>query len=168
MKCPKCNSDMDCKEDTHHYRESGLDYVYLEGIERYTCKCGERVVSIPAIPKLHTVLGRFLIKKNSLLNGKEIRFLRKNMGLTATKLADYIGVDNATISRWENDRHPITKPHDLFLRVVYSNIKDIPAEEIKHIIQDEFKKVKTKSENITHHYISLDQWSKPDRACASA
>ena len=168
MQCPKCNSEMVCKEGTHHYRESGLDSVYLKGIEIYTCDCGERLISIPAVPELHTLIGRFLIKKNSPLSGKEIRFLRKNMGLTATKLVDYIGVNIATISRWEKGKYPITKPHDILLRVVYANIKGISNEEIQHFIKDDFKKIQPKQKNISRHYIKPEQWSKSDSACATA
>jgi putative zinc finger/helix-turn-helix YgiT family protein len=141
MKCPQCNSEMECKAGTHHYEESGLDNVIVKGIDICACVCGEKIVCISKIDELHKLIGVHLIKKKSLLNGKEIRFLRKNMGLTATKLAAYMGVDNATISRWENTKHPITKPHDLLLRVVYSNIKGISQNETKNLIEDEFKKV---------------------------
>ena len=168
MKCLKCNSDMNCKESTHHYTESGLDYVYLKGIEIYTCDCGERIISIPSTPELHTLIAQFLLKKKALLNGKEIRFLRKNMGLTAKKLAGYIGVDNASISRWENDKSAITKPHDLLLRVVYASVKGIPSEEIKNIIEDDFKKIQPKQKKGIKRTISLDQWSKSGPACLRA
>jgi putative transcriptional regulator len=168
MKCLKCNSKMDCKESAHHYVESGLDYIFLKGIEVYTCKCGEKVISIPSIPELHTTIGRFLLKKKALLNGQEIRFLRKNMGLTAKKLAGYIGIDNASISRWENDKSPITKPHDLFLRVVYASIKGIPNDEIKNIIEDDFKKIQPKQKKTTKRTISRNQWSKSETACLPA
>ena len=168
MKCLKCNSKMNCKESTHHYMESGLDYVYLKGIEIYTCDCGERIISIPSIPELHTTIGHFLLKKKALLNGKEIRFLRKNMGLTAKKLAGYIGIDNASISRWENDQSPSTHPHDLLLRVVYASIKCIPNDEIKNIIEDDFKNIQPKQKKITKRTISLDQWTKPRTACSPA
>ena len=66
------------------------------------------------------------------------------------------------------EKHPITKPHDLLLRIVYSNIKEIPTEEIKQIIKDEFKKIQAKHKKISRHYITPEQWSKSDPACATA
>jgi putative zinc finger/helix-turn-helix YgiT family protein len=159
---------MKCKESTHHYKESGLDYVYLKGIEIFYCDCGEKIVSIPAVTELHSTIGRFLLKKKSLLNGKEIKFLRKNMGLTAKKLADCLGVNNASISRWENNKIIITKPHDLLLRVVYASIKGIPNDEIKNIIEVDFKKIQPKQKKTTKRTISRDQWSKSQTVCLSA
>jgi len=165
MMCPKCNSLMNCKTGRHHYKESGVDNVYLEGIETFSCTCGEKIIVIPSIPELHSTIGRFLLRKRSLLNGKEIRFLRKNMGLTAKKLAGYIGVDNASISRWENNKMAITKPHDLLFRIVYASIKEIPSVEIKNIIEDDFKKIQPRQKKTIRRIISRDQWSKSEAAC---
>lgn len=162
MKCPVCNSETVCARDTHHYTESGLDYVYLEGVDVCKCSCGEAIVSIPAMPQLHSVIALAIIKKKSLLIGQEIRFLRKNMGLTATKLSKIIGVDNATISRWENGSQTITKPHDHFIRLVYSNIKGIPEDEIKHLIQEDFEGIEPKQKKILQYIIP---WPQSKEGC---
>ncbi|MCP4111663.1 MAG: YgiT-type zinc finger protein [Desulfobacteraceae bacterium] len=86
MNCPICNSEMVCKRTTHHYTESGLDNVFLDGVEVCQCSCSEKIVSIPAIPELHSKIGLDMIRKEALLNDREIRFLRKNMGLTKKNL----------------------------------------------------------------------------------
>jgi len=39
MRCPDCNHDMVCTEETHHYTESALDYIYLENMEKWKCEC---------------------------------------------------------------------------------------------------------------------------------
>jgi len=166
MKCPICNSETIFARGTHHYTESGLDYIILEGVNIYECSCGEKIVSIPAIPQLHSVIGLGLIKKKSLLNGKEIRFLRKNMGLTATKLSKIIGVDNATTSRWENGNQTITKPHDHLIRLVYSNIKGISTDEIKHLIEEDFKEIEPQQKDILECIIPWPQ-QEDDRMIAT-
>ena len=160
MKCPICNSEMTCRTNTYHYRESGLDNIYLLGVEIYDCNCGEEFVSIPTIPELHTLIGLNLVKKNALLNGKEIKFLRKNMGMTAKKLSEYAGFNNATISRWENGTQTITKPHDLYLRLLYLNNKGIHTDTIRHLIEDSFPKVKLKPEETIKYTIPVQSKSQ--------
>ncbi len=157
MICPNCNSETVCTKDKHHYTECGLDYVFLESIDVCKCSCGEKFVIIPAMPQLHSLIGLTLIKKKALLNGQEIRFLRKNMGLTAIKLSKIIGVENATISRWENGKQTITKPHDRLLKLVYSNIKGIPTDKIKHLIEEDFKEIEPKQKDMPDYIISWPQ-----------
>lgn len=130
MRCPSCNAELTPKLGDHHYTESGLDNVYLHRVEIFECTCGELVVSIPNLPALHDLIARNLLSKKSLLSGKEIRFLRKNLGLTALALAKVLGVNNATVSRWEHDEHPIQEPTDRLLRLVYALHKGIPAQDL--------------------------------------
>ena len=141
MICPNCNSETVCTKDKHHYIECGLNNVFIDSIDVCKCTCGEKLVIIPAMPELHSQIGIALVKKKALLNGKEIRFLRKNMGLTATKLSKIIGVEIETISRWENGKQAITKPHDRLLKLVYSNIKGVPTDKIKHLIEEDFEEI---------------------------
>lgn len=162
MICPNCNSETVSTKGEHHYTECGLDNVILDGINVYECSCGERLVSIPAMPQLHGLIGLTLIKKKALLSGKEIRFLRKNMGLTATKLSEIIGVEIETISRWENGKQTITKPHDRLLKLVYSNIKGVPGDEIKHLIEEEFKGIEPEQKDMTAHIIP---WPQSEHGC---
>ena len=162
MKCPICNSETVCTQEPYHYTESGLDYIYLKGIDVCKCSCGETIVSIPAMPQLHSVIGLGIIKKKSLLGGQEIRFLRKNMGLTATKLSRYIGVDNATISRWENGNQAIDKSHDRLIRLVYSTIKDIPKDEVKHLIEEDFVEIEPEYKELLKQIIP---WPQAEKEC---
>ena len=90
------------------------------------------------------------------------------MGLTATKLAGYLGVDKVTISRWENAKSPITKPHDLFLRVVYSSFKEISSKETKQLIEGDFMKVQAKQKKVRSYTIRPNQWFDAANACATA
>lgn len=160
MKCPSCKNEMICGPGEHHYKESGLDNVYLLGIEICECACGEKVFNIPAVTELHRKIAFDLIKKKSLLNGKEIRFLRKSMGLTAINLAKIIGVDNATVSRWEQSNQFIGKAHDRLLRLVYLNIKGIPAKQTEHLIKENFTEILPVQKDVPRYMIPLDEWSK--------
>lgn len=127
MRCPSCNAEMTRRLGDHHYTESGLDNVFLHQVEIFDCPCGEQVVGIPNLPRLHDLIAKTILGKKALLTGQEIKFLRKNMGLTALALAKLLGVNNATISRWEHDEHPIQEPTDRLLRLVYALNKGISA-----------------------------------------
>ncbi|MBI4800211.1 MAG: helix-turn-helix domain-containing protein [Desulfarculus sp.] len=125
MRCPSCSTEMTCRLGEHQYSESGLRGVYLSDVELWECPCGERAVGIPAVPELHRLLGQELVRKRSLLDGAEIRFLRKNLGLAAKDFADLLGVDKATVSRWENDKQGPDRSTDRLIRLVYGGHKGI-------------------------------------------
>jgi putative zinc finger/helix-turn-helix YgiT family protein len=153
---------MICGSGQHYYKESGLDNVYLVGVEICECSCGEKVVSIPAITELHSKLALELLKKKSLLAGKEIRFLRKNMGLTAKKLGEIMGVNNATISRWEKGSQRISEVRDRLLRLVYSNFKGFSTEEIKNLIEEDFAEILPELKDTPPYMIPVGEWSKTE------
>lgn len=147
MKCPTCNNaEMVCGKVKYHYQESGLDNVYLEGTDVCQCPaCKEEIVSIHAVPELHNLIGKALTEKKSMLTGREIRFLRKNAGLSAKKFAGMIGVDNATVCRWENGEQNHASQNDRLIRLVYSGIKGLPT---RHLIADEFEHIKSVQESV--------------------
>lgn len=146
MKCTACGQDMKCNKEEHHYTECGLDNIYLVNIQICSCiSCGERIVCVPKMPLLHTCIAKSLLRKTSRLNGKEIRFLRKNIGLKSTQLSKYLGVDISTLSRWEHDGQRISLPNDFLLRVVYANIKGFPIEETKQMIENRFEQISTQT-----------------------
>ncbi len=80
------------------------------------------------------------------------------MGLTEKKLSAYIGVDNDAISLWENNSYPLSNAHDRLLRLVYSNIKGIPAEKIKHVIEDDFAEIVSETKDMPIYSISVNEW----------
>ena len=108
-KCEACGSAMVAREATverpYRYDLSGLDNVVLAGITVYECpKCDIRVPIIPKIGQLHDVIAKGLFFKDGDLTGPEIRFLRKNAGISAKDFARFIGVDPSHLSRVENGK----------------------------------------------------------------
>jgi putative zinc finger/helix-turn-helix YgiT family protein len=143
MRCHVCRSTMDCQKEDYHYVECGLEGFILAEMDVCRCSCGEEIVSIPAVPELHKLLGKLLIGKKSPLTSKEIRFLRKNMGFNAVKLARIIGVNKSTLSRWESEKSP-QKPkssHDRLIRMIYSNMVGIDIESTKNLIENKFTEI---------------------------
>ena len=107
MKCPQCRTEMETRRENHKYIESGLTNVVLENVEKRRCpKCGETSLSIPAPLKLHKLMAMNIIRQPERLSPPEIRFLRKWMGWSGVDFAKRMGVDPATVSRWERAEDP--------------------------------------------------------------
>ena len=166
MKCPSCNKKMDCKKGKYQYSESGLDNVYLSGVDICKCNCGEKSVSIPAIMELHGVIGLALATKNTALTGREIKFLRKNIGISGKVFAEVIGIDKSTLSRWENDNQVVSKPNDRLIRLAYLNFKGIDQKRIKHLIRDKFKEIKHEEKKSFRFTIPIQDWAPTPNICA--
>jgi len=63
------------------------------------------------------------------------------MGLTGKRLSEIMGIDNATISRWESDLQRPAKTHDHFFRLLYLTEKGGPTDQAKQIIESVFPKI---------------------------
>jgi putative zinc finger/helix-turn-helix YgiT family protein len=104
------------------YKESGLDNIIINGMLAYRCPhCSELYPIIPNIKKLHELIAKALINKPSLLLGKELVFLRKELGIKAKEIAEIFGVTKVSVSRWENTKGPINAFADRLIRLFYRN-----------------------------------------------
>ena len=84
----------------YHYKESGLQNVWLlNGYEAVKTSQGESVV-IHDLEGLHTVIGEALCSKKRL-TGTEFRFLRKELELSQGGLGLLLGVSDQAIAKWE-------------------------------------------------------------------
>lgn len=155
MKCHECNLKMKEVHEDYHYLESGLNNVFLKNICIYKCDCGESFASIPAVIKLNGMIGLSIVKKKSRLNGHEVKYLRKNVGLSAKDIATYMDVNKSTISRWESGKQQIDKSNDRVLRILYAHFKGIPKDDVTNIIEDVFKEMAHKDGNLPI-YVSVE------------
>lgn len=119
--CPTCGRQVERTTGEYQYLESGLSNVRLGGVELYLCECGEHIVSIPRAPELHQIIAAFLLRKKAQLSGREIRFLRKQLGLKAKEFATLMGVDNVTVSRWERGENAPSESNDRLIRLLYAS-----------------------------------------------
>jgi DNA-binding transcriptional regulator YiaG len=103
----------------YHYTMCGLDDIYLvSGYELSETEYGNGVV-IDDMDGLHRAIGEYLVTSKKSLNPKEVRFLRHDMDLTQTHLADLLRVTDQTVARWEKGEVPIPGPAELLLRALY-------------------------------------------------
>jgi putative zinc finger/helix-turn-helix YgiT family protein len=140
MKCPSCRQPMETRRENHRYLESGLDNVFLDGIEIHTCPCGERIVSIPKLAQLHEVIAFALSKQVARLSGPQIRFLRKYLGWSGVQFAEVMGIDATTVSRWETGAVAMGRGAERALRLAIVRrrpLEDYPTENLATVAKDE-------------------------------
>ena len=172
-KCYVCGKSLEIiKDKPYEYTECGID-VMLLGVTQYRCEsCGEEYAAIPSPAKLHKAIGLDICKtKKALLLPEEIKFLRKELNLKAKDLARSLGVDDSTVSRWENGKKQIGEGSDRLIRALYLGCIEEPCEEKDRCtnILDVFKSFPRQRKDIKeHHKISLNpqDWLMPE--CASA
>lgn len=125
MTCKKCQKKRmqrrkATREKPYHYIESGLDNIHLSGIYVHECsQCAETVPEIPNIIQLHDKIAERLVSKPDLLNGPEIRFLRKNLRLKAADFSEFLETTAVSVSRWETGDQPVSKENDRLIRYFY-------------------------------------------------
>lgn len=103
----------------YHYTLCGLDDVYLtSGYELTSTEYGDGVV-VKNMDGLHRAIGEFLATRKKALSGKEIRFLRGQLGLTQAGLGGVLRVADQTVARWEKQEVEIPGPAELLVRVIY-------------------------------------------------
>jgi transcriptional regulator with XRE-family HTH domain len=122
MKCLKCKRKMEMKRELYHYRESGLNNIWLKNWPMLVCsKCQTKLPLLPDPDKTAQEITRALVSQTGRLDGDSIVFLRKAMRLTTEALAKLLGVDRVTVSRWENNKRNIEFGSDLRLRYYAMN-----------------------------------------------
>ncbi len=135
----------------YRYTESGLTNVWLaNGYTIRKTKYGEGV-SVSDVDGLHRALARALSNKPRL-TGTEVRFLRKEMGLSQRGLGELLGVTDQAVSLWER-KGQLPKTADRLLRLIYvehdrgnapirstiERINEMDAQEREQIIAEEAK-----------------------------
>lgn len=109
------------------YTGCGLEGIYLlNGFELYEDEDGSGVI-IHDLDGLHRAIALRLVSDEKVLQGKEIRFLRRYMDLTQSVLGKLLACDSQTVARWEKDQFPISGVADRLLRVlVLEHMGEVP------------------------------------------
>jgi putative zinc finger/helix-turn-helix YgiT family protein len=119
MVCDCCGAECSVVRGDYRFVESGLNNVWLQDIEIVRCeKCNNEDPIIPAVGSLLKVVLLAIAEKPARLEGREIRFLRRQAGFTQQQLSGMLGVDKSTISKWENGEDPIGPTSDRLLRTI--------------------------------------------------
>jgi Helix-turn-helix len=94
----------------------GMNEVRVTNLPALVCRnCGAVSVSGELLDRIALALATVILLQPAP-DGIEARYLRKLLGDTQAELADKLGVDRATVNRWENAPEPVTGANAYALR----------------------------------------------------
>ena len=82
-RCVECGEPQQLTRETVPYPESGLDNVQLLNVPVWVCPNKHEELEVPAVEELHNLLAHMIVRQPSPLSGRDIRFIRRRLGLTA-------------------------------------------------------------------------------------
>ena len=115
----------------YHYRECGLDSIFLMNGFTVEEVDGEEYVSIKNLDGLWKVIGLKICTTAKTISPKEVRFLRRLMNKTQQELASDLRVSDQTVARWEKAECSLDGPADFSLRIHYLLSKTAQPEGIE-------------------------------------
>ena len=110
---------MTTDSDMHHYRECGLDYIWLA--EGFVCEetAYGLAVMVENATALDQAVAEYVVSHRRNLTGQEVRFLRGLMDATQAELAALLGKDAQSVARWEKSKTKLPPTEDRALRQIY-------------------------------------------------
>jgi len=102
--------------DAYRYTECGLDNVFIEGMNPCIDDEGEEVYYIPNPVGLHKAIAAGIVAHPKGMSGKELRFLRTEIGLTQAELGRLVHRDAQTVARWEKGITDIDSTAEAIIR----------------------------------------------------
>lgn len=86
-----------------HYRECGLDNVYLANGWRWEETPIGRFLEIKDHQSLFVALARHIIEQPHQPSGQELRYLRVYLDLSQAELGQLLGLSDQQVARWEKE-----------------------------------------------------------------
>ena len=124
MVCDGCGKKlrrrMSSSSNPYEYKPAGLDGVRLCGVAVYACQeCNAESAAIPQVQSLHEQIAISTIKRSGRLSGAQVRFLRKNAGISAKEFSQLLGISASHLSRVENGKtSSLGEPTDRLVRTL--------------------------------------------------
>lgn len=116
-RCVECGAPQTQRRVNLPYQESGLENVLLLNVPVWVCTNGHEEAEIPAVRELHNLLAHMIVRQLAPLSGRDVRFLRKHVGLTARQFAHQIGRTPEWISQIENGHATLDRTNELLFRL---------------------------------------------------
>lgn len=115
----KCGQKMkEVAVDAYDFSDLAGLPVVVRDIRILRCpKCGEELMLGTEINRAMERIALAVVSREERLGPKEARFLRGQLGLTQTELAEKMGLHKITVAGWESKK-PISPQHDLMLRAM--------------------------------------------------
>jgi len=119
--------------DAYRYTESGLDNVFIRGVNIHGDDAGEECITIPNVNELHKAIAHGIVHRPSSMTGKELRYLRTEMGMTQAELAAMVHREALAVSRWERGEVPLDSNAEALVRLYAMQTLDIPEADVREI-----------------------------------
>lgn len=104
-----------------HYTQCGLDNVWLANGYKVDETDYGSGFSIEKADELHNAIASRIISDPRPLRGQDARFLRVVLRLSQERMAKLLGVDRATVIRWERGRDKaLAMMQDIAVRTTYA------------------------------------------------
>jgi DNA-binding transcriptional regulator YiaG len=134
-KCAECGGPMTAQVRDHHFVESGLENVWLDGLTVLVCPSGHELLVIPAMAKLQRALALAVISSGQRLEPPEVKYLRRYLGLSNQDFAKVMGVSESQASRWANGDEMGASAEHLLRVLVLRGVKpeSYPAGEVEYL-----------------------------------
>lgn len=119
IRCTACGRPV-TRSTLHEYQDEhmGIPIVLYDAAIEERCEhCNCSSIEIPDLKGLIAAIAVCRVMVDQKLRGKDLRFLRTALGMTARSFAELVGVSGETISRWENDKEPITPSTEKLIRL---------------------------------------------------
>jgi DNA-binding transcriptional regulator YiaG len=114
--------------------ESGLPNVWLKnGFRSVKAKAGEGV-AIEDVEGLNRAIAIVLVTEKPRFSGAELRFLRKELGLSQRVFSNLAGVEEQTVSLWERKDDEVPEQADRFVRALYISERD-PGTKLRALLE---------------------------------
>ncbi|WP_333823370.1 transcriptional regulator [Pinisolibacter sp.] len=117
----------------YRYTESGLDNVFIEGVSFVTDDAGETCITVPNINGLHKAIATGIVRQKAGMTGREMRFLRTEIGLTQAELAVIVHREALAISRWERGEFPIDSNAEALIRLFAAQRLELESIDVKDV-----------------------------------
>lgn len=119
LDCLECSGSLHIVRKNYRFSESGLDNVILKDFEVLVCdQCKAETPRLPRLNDLMRTIAIAIITKPYGLEGQDVRFLRKYLGLSNEAFATIINVDKSHLSRVENGATPVSACADRLVRLI--------------------------------------------------
>ena len=110
----------------YRYIESGLDNVFIEGVQFLADDHGDECITIPNVNGLHRTIATGIVRRRASMSGRELRFLRSEMGMTQAELATMLHREALQVSRWERGESPLDSNAETVVRLYASQALKLP------------------------------------------
>jgi len=102
--------------DPYHYKECGLDNVYIYGLDTCVDDRDDEIITISAVNELHAAIALGIVNHGHGMSGSELRFLRTEMGYTQSEFGILVHHDKQSIGRWERGEYDIDSSAETIIR----------------------------------------------------